>query len=680
MLGTFEVVDLWREEADMERRLSLAAMTAALGLAVVACAQPRDRRPPSPDGVTGTRAGSPSATTGTADAMARPEEAADPMAFAEAEQGGQLIIGQDQEPDTLYRYGSDMLAASRIQSALYDGPIESMNGGYQPVLIETLPTIDNGGARLDRVSVAPGEPYVDAATGAVVTATQAEPGEDLPQLTVSFKLVDDLAWEDGKLVTAEDSVFAQQLACDPLTPVGKDLCDRTAGYTAVDDRAVEWKGLPGYTDQTYFTHFYAPLPRHQQGAGGRPMAEMTPDAILGDPELNRKPLSYGPFKIDDWVAGERLVLLRNPSYWRAGEGLPFLDSVEYRFIPESDALLDALVAGEIDVALGLTGEQVDALADAEKSGEVKASVLDGSAWELIAFNLDPVDADAHVPFGACRALRQAIAFGTDRSEMAAMLGQDQTTVMHSFLPPEHWAYPPADGLMEYDYDPQRAASLLDGLGFTDDDGSPNTPRRASKAITCTILTGTEGRSKAQEIPAGTELVLTLDTTEGNPLRERITLLFQENMQRIGVGVNLAYRPAAALLGKGPEGLVAGRRFDLAQFAWPNDAEPPVDLFRCSEIPSEANAWSGLNPTGWCDLAYDRASWQAEMTLDREQSLSSYHTAGRIFSENLPVLPLFARTKVLGTRPGVVNVAPNPTINSETWNIEAWGFEKGSMRP
>lgn len=664
----------------MERRLSLAAMTAALGLAVVACAQPLSR-PPTPDiGATGTQGGGPSSASGTAGAMARPGEAADPMAFTPAEQGGQLIVGQDQEPDTLYRYGSDMLASSRIQSALYDNPIESMDDGYQPVIIETLPTIENGGARIEQVEVAPGERYVDAATGAVIAATQAGSAQDLPQLTVTFKLVDGLAWEDGTPVTAADSVFARQLACDPLTPAGKDLCDRTADYTAIDDRTVAWKGLPGYTDQRYFTHLYAPLPRHQQGAGGTAMAEMTPDAILKDPVFAQKPLSYGPFKIDRWVAGEKLLLQRNPSYWRSDEGLPFLDSIEFRFIPESDALLDALVAGEIDVALGLTADQAEGLAEAEKSGEVKAAVLDGSAWELIAFNLDPADAQARVPVGACRELRQAIAYGTDRAEMAALLQQDRAAVMHSFLPPPHWAYPASDGLRVYDYDPQRAANLLDGLGFTDDDGNPNTPRKASKAISCTIITGAEGRTKVQAIPAGTELLLTLDTTEGNPSREQITLLFQENMQRIGVGVNLAYRPAAELLGKGPEGIVAGRRFDLAQFAWLSGAEPPVDLYRCSEIPGEANAWSGLNPTGWCDPAYDRASWQAETSLDREKSLPFYHAAQHIFAENLPALPLFRRTKVLGTRPGVVNVAPNPTIDSETWNIEAWGFEKGSMRP
>jgi peptide/nickel transport system substrate-binding protein len=51
----------------------------------------------------------------------------------------------------------------------------------------------------------------------------------------------------------------------------------------------------------------------------------------------------------------------------------------------------------------------------------------------------------------------------------------------------------------------------------------------------------------------------------------------------------------------------------------------------------------------------------------------YHEAQKMFTENLPVLPLFARVKVMATAPDLVNFNPNPTVNSETWNIESWGY-------
>jgi peptide/nickel transport system substrate-binding protein len=93
------------------------------------------------------------------------------------------------------------------------------------------------------------------------------------------------------------------------------------------------------------------------------------------------------------------------------------------------------------------------------------------------------------------------------------------------------------------------------------------------------------------------------------------------------------------------------------------------------VPGEENAWAGQNETGWCNPAYDRAGKQASATLDRDESLPLYSEAQALFSDELPVLPLFARVKVMATGPTVVNFKPNATVNSETWNIEAWGFSE-----
>ena len=62
-----------------------------------------------------------------------------------------LVIGQGQEPDTLYIHGGSMLAASHIQNSLYDGPIEGLTYDYQPVILEKLPKIEDegSGATLD---------------------------------------------------------------------------------------------------------------------------------------------------------------------------------------------------------------------------------------------------------------------------------------------------------------------------------------------------------------------------------------------------------------------------------------------------------------------------------------------------------------------------------------------------
>lgn len=294
--------------------------------------------------------------------------------------------------------------------------------------------------------------------------------------------------------------------------------------------------------------------------------------------------------------------------------------------------------------------------------------IPGTVWEQIAFNLDPVD--GRVPLGACRDVRKAIALGTDREALVQSTMRGQSHVLNSFLPQEHWAYP-LDGLATHEYDRVAAEDLLAGLGFVDEDGDGF--RTATRDITCTITVDGDGNTKEQLIPVGTPLELTLATTAGNAMREEIALVFQQNMADIGVMVVLELEQAMVFFQDGPEGPVFGRRFDLAEFAWLSSYLPSLDLFYCSQIPSDENDWSGQNATGWCDPEFDRVGRKAERELERDSALASYYEPQRLFAEGLPILPLFMRVNVMATAPDVVNFYPDPTVASETWNIEEWAF-------
>ncbi len=583
---------------------------------------------------------------------------------------GTLVIGQGQEPETLYRYGGSMLAASHVQNSLYES-IEGLTFDYQPVILTKLPKLedDGSGASLDMVSVEAGEQYIDQETQEVVTATETV--SDLPQLTVEYEMVDGLTWQDGTAVTADDSVWAFEISCDPDTATSKYLCERTSSYASTGSNTVVWTGLPGYTDQTYFTNFYAPLPRHQPGADGTPMENMSAVDIAEDEQFTRNPWSYGPFMIEEWSDGDFIKLVRNDYYWRADEGLPILDSVIHKFIKDSNSLLAALRTGDVDVATqdGLDISQFDALEDGKNAGEITPYYVVGTVWEHIDFNFNPVDDRPAI--GACKDVRKALAYGTDRDTMVEVIQKGKTKVQNTYIPDVHWAYPPEDMLTTYPYDPELASQMLDDIGFTDADGDGT--REAAEDITCTITMDLEGNTKDQVIPAGTPLELTLNTTQGNVMREETTLLFQANMDNIGVGINLEYLPANVYFGDGPDGPLFGRRFDLGEFAWLTGVQPPVGLYYCTEVPSEENSWGGQNETGYCNPEYDAVSKQAENTLERPDALPLYHEAQKIFSDELPVLPLFARVKVMATRSNVVNFMPNPTVNSETWNVETWGF-------
>jgi peptide/nickel transport system substrate-binding protein len=274
-----------------------------------------------------------------------------------------LVVCQGQEPDTLWIWGGSMLAASHIQEMVYDGPIDTNSFGYQPVILEKLPSLADGDAVIESATATDGDTVVDAGGTLVVLDAAADPpimlrpaggtkddafayeGGDveLDQMTVTFALKPGLLWSDGTPLTTADSVFSFNAAADPDSKAGKYTIDRTASYEAPDDVTIVWVGVPGYLDSVYFTNFWSPLPEHQLG-------QYTGLELLEAEESSRTPMGWGPYIIDEWVTGDSITLHKNPTYFLADEGLPVFDTVVVRMVGEnSNANIAAILSGECDV-------------------------------------------------------------------------------------------------------------------------------------------------------------------------------------------------------------------------------------------------------------------------------------------------------------------------------------------
>ena len=270
----------------------------------------------------------------------------------------ELTLCLSSEPQSLYLYARPEPGREHILAALYDGPIDSHDYQYQPVLLTKLPSVADGDAVINRVVVNTGDTIVDS-LGRVVTLAQGVSLAQLdgatttfsgsgpvsvPQMVVTFHVKPGVRWSDGEPLTADDSVFSFEIGLSPdsYNP-RRDLAERTASYHVLNETAVEWTGLPGYLDPLYFTNFWMPLPRHVLGG-------LTPTEIADNPGANRNPLGWGPFVLAEWVSGDHLTFERNPNYFRAAEGLPRLDRLIYRFLPDRDAFLAEVQSGACDVA------------------------------------------------------------------------------------------------------------------------------------------------------------------------------------------------------------------------------------------------------------------------------------------------------------------------------------------
>ena len=283
-----------------------------------------------------------------------------------------LVVCMAQEPATLYTYGGSMLAQAAVTHGFYENIINTASYDYQAQGIEKLPSLEDGDAVINEVEVSAGDTVADAA-GNVVTLEEGVVVKDmegseitydgsstltLPQMSADFTFKP-LVWEDGTPVTADDSVYSFELVADPDTPSTKFTVDRTASYEATGDLSVRWTGIPGWLDSIYFLNVWTPLPRHAWG-------QMTAAELLDSEEANRQPLANGPFRIEEWVAGDHITLVRNDYYYRADEGLPRLDSVTFRFIADTNQLLAQMLSNQCDIATqdGLDASQAPFLLEA----------------------------------------------------------------------------------------------------------------------------------------------------------------------------------------------------------------------------------------------------------------------------------------------------------------------------
>ncbi len=588
----------------------------------------------------------------------------------EREAGKTLVVCLGQEPDSLYLYGSLMLASSHIRQAVYDGPIDNRTFSYQPIILEKLPSLADGDAAIEPVWIKEGDRVSNSAGDLVVLTpgttirpsgcraaaceiTYAGGLVEMDRMSVTFRLKAGILWQDGEPLRASDSVYSFRLSMDPDSPVSACYAgEHTASYKALDEQKVVWTGLPGYLDATYFGNFWSPLPEHAWG-------HMSAADVAASQAASRFPLSYGPFKIVEWVSGSHITAVKNPHYFRADEGLPYLDRVTFRFLDErSNTAIGALLAGECDILTQDVhlDEQVDLLMELEGAGELGTVFVAGTVWEHVDFGIKPVESYDRPNFFQDVRTRRAIAMCLDTQSVIDALFHGRSIPLSSYIPPSHPLYTP--DVVVWDYDPQAARALLEQVGWQDRDGD-----------------GVREAHGVDGIPDGSRLAFKWRSTTAEP-RVAYMQIYQQNLLECGIELSIENLPVGDFFADGPEGAIWGRRFDLASFAWLTGVEPPCSLYLSSQIPSQENKWVGQNHTGFSDPEYDAACKAAMRSLPGTPEYQQYHhQAQRIFAQKLPAIPLFSRLKLGVYAPHVKGFIVDSTQNSEMWNIEAFDVRR-----
>ncbi len=586
-----------------------------------------------------------------------------------------LVICLGQEPTTLYPYGGASRAMWSVLEAVYDGPFDTRRFTTQPVILEKMPSLADGDARIQPVEVAAGDEVIDAngelvALAAGVTVLPAgcnspdcaltwdgSSALQIDQLSVTFNLLPGITWSDGTPLTAADSVYSFELTSDSATPVSRYNVHRTASYLAEGETTVTWSGKPGFLPDNYDTLFWLPLPRHQ-------WQNLSAEELLQAEESTRRPLGWGAYVIQNWVSGDHIELRKNPNYFRAAEGLPKFETLVFRFLGEpADNNLTALLINECDVVdqTSVLEKQLEPILELERDGKLKAYFGQGPEWEQVDFGIRLSAYDVgYSPFGAYRPdifsdlrVRQAFAYCMDRQWIIDRLLYGQSSIPTGFYPPTHPLY--LDDLAALPYDPAAGIRLLEEAGWLDVDGNPQTPRQAQ---------GVAG------VINGEALTVRYTTTQA-PLRVAISEHLAQAMAACGIQVEAAYYNPAELFAPAPDGILFGRNFDLVQ--WGRQAAD-CTLYTSEQIPSRANNWLGFNVSGYSDAEFDAACRQAVRTRSDHPAYRQRHQdVQRLFVNQAPSVPLYFRLKMAVSRPDFCGMEMDVTARSALWNIEEFDY-------
>jgi peptide/nickel transport system substrate-binding protein len=445
---------------------------------------------------------------------------------------------------------------------------------------------------------------------------------------VTFKLQDNAKWHDGEPFTADDVVFTYTMLASPgyieAGGIRTYVAENLLGYDEFSaGESEEFPGVVKVDDHTVTFKFKEPnvkalgdaafpiIPEHI--FSGIAMADM-PAA----PESREagKVVGTGPFKFTEMVQGEQYVLEKNADYW---QGEPYLDSIVWKVVDQA-VILGLLENGEIDFVADPNGFQAADFETVDAMPNVEIIEQPDFGYQIMGFmtNHGPIMDKSKWTVNEKlkdQKVRQAIAYAIDRQAIIDGLLYGRGIVQNSPIATQFEAYddqnPPT-----YEYDAEKAKSLLDEAGYVDKDGDG-----------------------FRENPDGEEWVLNLNYPLGNQLRERSAPIIEEYLEAVGISVDLVQPKEAPVYFEDLD--VNSNGWDLFLIGWSLDSTDPDPggIWR-SDVPYNYPRWN--NEAADAKLVEANKPPEAFDSAYRNEKLSEWQV---MFGEDLPALILYAQNSL-----------------------------------
>ena len=347
--------------------------------------------------------------------------AATPIAGANAQtpkKGGTLTYTYQPEPTAISTLATTAVPVALVATKIYDGLLEYAGPGLDPK---------------------PG----------LAESWTVSPDN----MTYSFKLRQGVKWHDGMPFTSADVKFSIETLALNYHSRGKTYFGNVTAIETPDDQTVVIKLK---APVPYFLKAFQPsetpiMPKH--AFTEQEIAEKK----VRQAKIMQEPIGTGPFKMKEWKKGSHIILERNADYWKPG--LPYLDQVVLRVLPDGAARAIAVEKGEVDLA------PMTALPPAEiqRLGKLPGLVSSQAGSE----GLGPImwlETNLREKPLSDLAVRQAISLAIDREKLVDVIWYGMGKPARGPIVsgnPNHFNA----ALPKLEYNPAKANKLLDDAGY-----------------------------------------------------------------------------------------------------------------------------------------------------------------------------------------------------------------------
>lgn len=539
-----------------------------------------------------------------------------PAPAPEAARGGQIVASIRGEPRTFNRYvGADQ--ASEVLSLLLQARLVRINRStfeLEPWLAEKWESSPDG--RTHTIHLRPG-----------------------------------LTWSDGMPLTAEDVLFSLRAVYDPK--VESVLADSlSAGgqplrAAAPDPQTVVFT-YPAPSGQGVRLLDGLPiLPKHTLEAA---LAAGTFASAYNTSTPPAEVVGAGPFVLREYQPGQRVVMDRNPNYWRKAPdeaALPYLDRIVLLIIPEQNAELLRIQAGETDLtSTELRPEDYLPVRRADEEGRLRLIELGvGPDADALWFCLKPEvkGKDPRFAFVSRPEFRRAISHAVDREAFAENVFLGAAVPVWGPITPGNtrWFWPDNP---RYPHNDDTAKMLLREIGLEDRNGNG-----------------------VVEDAKGTEARFTVITQRGIGWYERGTAFVRDELARVGIALEIAPLEQGAVIQR-----LQSCDYDAVYFRpVMTDLDPAGNLdFWLSSGGSHFWNMSQKTPATEWERRIDTLMLEQAAELDPARREMQFRAVQKILAENLPVLYFAAPRLYYAHSMRLRGVVPSVLRPPVLWNADS----------